>query len=698
MSYSILWMIILMDLQIFIHAGVPGIKLRTVDVEGEHQILPEYQAVVGRKAELPCNITVPSHNDKVSLILWYKGESRVPMYSVDARNSALDKAKHFPSEALGSRATFNMLTRPALLKIDPVQEDDSGEYRCRVDFRWARTYTTIALLNVIVPPKDITIIDEEGTEVSGVIGPYDEDSDLILRCEVSGGTPTPVVTWWREYTLLDDSYQVVGDGVVRNDVLIRGLQRSDLMTMLTCQTHNSNITAPIVASVTIDLNLKPLDVRITSIKRPFSAESKVEVVCISAGARPPARITWWKDNDQLMNSTERIPSSGNHTTSILTFWPSGDDNGKYLSCKADNPRLPDSTLEDGWMLNVSFAPRVILTSNGQTHRQAVMEKSDVYLHCEVRANPQVVTVQWLYEGRPIVNNLSQGVIITNQSLVLSKAQRFHRGRYQCLASNIEGQGKSEELFLEINYAPKCRNEQDNLYGAGRDELVRVKCEVEAEPPDVVFYWNFNNTAEKRNLSSFTVDGLQSVVTYIPRKLDDYGTLSCWSRNIAGQQEKPCLFTIISVGPPEKVRNCTITNVTSSSLLIECESGHDGGLQQRFHLEVYNSAKERLEANLTNSINPVFHVTSLPSSTSFVLISYASNLKGRSNSITLRAKTLVTYTKQSESFTSLPINPILGVLIGIVAALVFVAGIAVVIMKRRADDDDKGPLEDSAVEK
>ncbi|GFS30269.1 ig-like domain-containing protein [Trichonephila inaurata madagascariensis] len=114
--------------------------------------LPEYHAVTGGRAELPCNITQHSTEDKVSLVLWYKEDARAPIYSVDARNSPLEKAKHFPGATLGSRAYFETFTKPTILRIEPIQEKDAGIYRCRVDYRWARTFTHSMMLNVIGKP------------------------------------------------------------------------------------------------------------------------------------------------------------------------------------------------------------------------------------------------------------------------------------------------------------------------------------------------------------------------------------------------------------------------------------------------------------------------------------------------------------------------------------------------------------------
>jgi hypothetical protein len=114
-------------------------------------VYPEYKSILNGRAELPCNVTLPSLDDSITLILWYRGENRTPIYSVDARDKPLAMAKHFPSPDVfaANRATFDLMTRPALLKIDPVREDDDEKYQCRVDFRWGRTMSTYVKLNLI---------------------------------------------------------------------------------------------------------------------------------------------------------------------------------------------------------------------------------------------------------------------------------------------------------------------------------------------------------------------------------------------------------------------------------------------------------------------------------------------------------------------------------------------------------------------
>ena len=42
----------------------------------------------------------------------------------------------------------------------------------------------------LVPPKQMKILDEKGNEVDDMIGPFDEDSTLVLICLVVGGRIT----------------------------------------------------------------------------------------------------------------------------------------------------------------------------------------------------------------------------------------------------------------------------------------------------------------------------------------------------------------------------------------------------------------------------------------------------------------------------------------------------------------------------
>lgn len=49
----------------------------------------------------------------------------------------------------------------------------------------------------------------------------------------------------------------------------------------------------------------------------------------------------------------------------------------------------------------------------------------------------------------LYNNASEGIIISNYSLVLQDIKRSRAGIYTCIGTNIEGDGESNPVHLEI---------------------------------------------------------------------------------------------------------------------------------------------------------------------------------------------------------------------------------------------------------
>lgn len=95
--------------------------------------------------------------------------------------------------------------------------------------------------------------------------------------------------------------------------------------------------------------------------------------------------------------------------------------------------------------------------------------------------------------------------------------------------------------------PVCKVGKQNEIGVAKSEVIKVNCEVEANPRDVQFLWKFNNTLHDIEITPSIVDRTRSVLTYIPQSQSDYGTILCWARNELGQQKVPCVFQIIPYG-------------------------------------------------------------------------------------------------------------------------------------------------------
>ncbi|XP_076165677.1 neural cell adhesion molecule 2 isoform X2 [Ptiloglossa arizonensis] len=610
------------------------------------------EAVAGGIAQLPCDVDPPVSGDKLHLVIWYKEEADAPIYSFDTREqNSLEQGKHWHDISLDKRAFFRYYEHPAKLTLQDVRETDAAVYRCRVDFKQSPTRNSKVNLTVIIPPEHLRILDADGKSHIPFykLGPFSEGASLNITCVAAGGRPQPRVTWWQENALLDDVYETVDTKMVRNVLRLEKLTREHLNAVLTCQASNNKMVAPISSSVTLNMHLKPLWVRMQGTNHPFSAGTTYEIGCEVVGARPTPKIIWSKGSTTLNDTRQTTsPDNSNVTTSILTFVPSIEDAGRFLSCHASVPDIPDSEMENGWKLDIHHEPVVTLELGSNLNLSAIREGIDVYFECNIKSNPWVYRVSWRHNGNPLYHNPATGTIISNQSLVLQSVTRSRAGIYTCIGSNKEGDGESNPLNLDIKFAPVCHHGQVKTFGVARHETATISCELEANPTDVSFTWKFNSTMDAIDIPQAHVvnDRTISKVSYTPMTELDYGTLLCWGTNDQGTQLEPCVYHIVTASHPDKPHSCSLLNQTTDSLYVECTEGFDGGQPQKFTMQVdretgtSGASSSKLSTTVFNRTNtvPSFWVSNLEPGTSYEVYVYASNSKGRSETVHLRATT------------------------------------------------------------
>ncbi|CAH0403745.1 unnamed protein product [Chilo suppressalis] len=453
------------------------------------------------------------------------------------------------------------------------------------------------------------------------------------QCSLFSGRPTARVSWWKSHSLLANSE-------ARATVSFR-LQRSDYGTDITCQAVTDPSITPVSVNLSIDVNLRPLWVRLQGGKRPLVAGQSTELVCQAVGARPKPTISWWRGGTRLKTVRETTSADGNITSSILTFVPSIDDAGRVLSCRAVQPSLPHSTHEDGWKMEIQHLPVVKLELGANLDASKVVEGSDVYLDCRVRANPWHTHVYFTHNGAVV--KPGPGVLLANQSLVLQHVSRKAAGAYVCSARNVLGEGASENLMLDVKYSPTCQSTQPVVLRAARGELIDIECDLDANPKDsMVYHWWFNSSAHsKHELTTTPASTSQSnpgTFTYMVNTSSDYGWVQCSGTNPVGRQTKPCLFHILPADKPSSVKSCEITNVTYDALTLNCTPGHDGGIRQAFLLQVFDMATGLLLRNVSSEL-PEFEVSGLSESVSLAVSVRAFNRKGSSEPLTLTSSLL-----------------------------------------------------------
>nr|XP_031846620.1 uncharacterized protein LOC116433066 [Nomia melanderi] len=613
------------------------------------------QGVAGQRATLPCNIQPREPNDAVSMVLWFKEDSGEPLYSYDARNRQFGKAKLWSAPHFwGDRASFRA-SPPAQLTIRDLRQTDEGVYRCRVDFRNSPTRNFKVNFTVIVPPSKPIIYDAKRRDMSKLFEAYPEGADLFLVCEVHGGKPRPRVTWFLESHVMDAPSEVretLGPGgesnvVTISNVTLKGLTRSHYHAKLFCKANNTHLALPLTTAVVIELHMKPLKVEIMGKDKILSAGRRYETRCQSTGSKPPADLTWWKASKQLKGTIKNFQEDGT-SVSMLQWTPSIEDEGKFLVCRATNPKLQEAGIEERWKLK------------------------EEELHYNVTA----------------------GIVLSDHSLVLQSITRESAGRYTCMAANVEGRASSNVVNLQVMFAPICKhvlnsagwrhqnatppplNVPEEVHGASKHETISLVCEVEAIPTTISFQWTFNSSGDLTDIPStkFTNEGTSSRLTYTPSSDMDYGTLGCWASNVVGLSKQPCLYQVIATGKPYPLQNCTAQNQSGSWIRISCEEGYDGGLPQKFVAMV---DKLRLE-----SANPYWELE-LHKPTTIAL--YAVNMKGSSAPVIMERVALKGVAKfTGESVSSVDMSPILIGLGGTATGLgLIVTGVLMALWRKHA---------------
>ncbi|XP_033218241.1 nephrin-like [Belonocnema kinseyi] len=563
------------------------------------------------------------------------------------------------------------------------------------------------MLKPRVPPSKPIIYDSKRRDMSKHQEAYPEGADLQLNCEVHGGKPRPKLIWYMQSQILNSTYEFRknygpnGEDVTINQIILRNLKRNHHQARLSCKASNTPLASPSITTVTIELYMRPLSVEIDEKENYVSANKTYEVSCRSRGSRPPAVLTWWRGSKQLKHATKESQNDG-MSTSILKWIPSVEDEGKYLACRAENRHLPEAAIEDKWKLKVYFSPIVTLKMGASLNPQTIKELDDVHFECNVRANPRAYKISWFHEDKVLRQNITAGIIPSDQTLLLQGITRKASGKYTCQATNAEGRTYSNAIYLSVMFAPICKqiksigNEiednvtpslfkvPDKFYGTQKHETISLVCEVEANPTEVTFHWTFNNSGDLNDISSteFTSDRTVSKLNYTPEADKDYGTLGCWAKNDLGYSKQPCLYQITAVDRPFPLQNCSAYNHSRSSIRISCIEGFNGGLPQKF---VAVSGSQQWESD-----NPYWELDLGIHKPATIAI-YAVNGKGYSEPVIIddnSFKGMAKFTGSSTEF-SIDISPFLIGLGGTATGLgLIVIGVLMALWRRHATTPSK----------
>jgi hypothetical protein len=160
-------------------------------------------------------------------------------------------------------------------------------------------------------------------------------------------------------------------------------------------------------------------------------------------------------------------------------------------------------------------------------------------HINVRKRDSLNSIRLCYKSFILVRNETDAknslISLTLVSCLLSG-----KSRWRCTSILL-----FSLLFSLLNtVSPVCRASQKTTYGVGRNEVVQVSCDVDADPSNVSFKWHINNSDISTELKSFTSNGTRSLSSYAATNPRSYGKLICWGENSIGRQREPCVYSIV----------------------------------------------------------------------------------------------------------------------------------------------------------
>ncbi|KAK8400313.1 hypothetical protein O3P69_003185 [Scylla paramamosain] len=441
---------------------------------------------------------------------------------------------------------------------------------------------------------------------------------------LSSGTSSPGLVWGGSGVERGRTSEEKSGGFVTRTWFTIVASRATADSTVTCSTTNASFSSGIMhtVSTTLKVNLAPLIVQLEAPGEWVSAGQQASFRCRVVGSSPPPVVQWWLGGRRLTANAPLTSVGGNVSVSTVRLTPQPGDHKVPLVCKAYSPNLAGSVLQDQLILAVHFVP-------------------------VATANPSVYNITWFHNGRAL-RGWAWGVEVNNATLRLLNVTAAMRGLYTCVGSNPEGDGQSNALNLNVEFAPVCAVQKRRHYVVAPGGAVTVSCQVEAYPTGLTFTWALKNDSESSPIRLHSVgreEGLTGHYTLRGIKQKSVEVL-CWAQNDAGTQTTPCKLTIYTQGRPGPVKNCSVNSPHGVWVPGATErrdgDGHQTAGQTRLALGT-------LMQNLTTT-SPVFIVSGLLAGREFVLVVRATGEEGMSPPVVLTAFTL---TDNAQTVIGLP---------------------------------------------
>ncbi|XP_037403455.1 protein turtle homolog A [Pygocentrus nattereri] len=239
----------------------------------------------------------------------------------------------------------------------------------------------------------------------------------------------------------------------------------------------------------------------------------------------------------------RVSLSGGTTLKVMGLVL--EDEGWY-ECRIlllDKPS--DETRNGSWTLLSVTAPPVFAEAPPPVTEAFVGRP--ITLKCVARGNPPP-SIKWHKDG--VLMKQRGSVKIVNGSLSVGSVSRQTAGRYQCQASNSEG-NETRTTQLSVKGPPVIITPpKDTVLNMSQNAL--LQCQAEADPPNMTYVWmreeeNVYHIESLKSRVKVMVDGTLLIPSVIP---GDSGNYTCMPTN--GLPAPPSASAVLTVQHPALV--------------------------------------------------------------------------------------------------------------------------------------------------
>ncbi|XP_078507176.1 B-cell receptor CD22-like [Lissotriton helveticus] len=290
------------------------------------------------------------------------------------------------------------------------------------------------------------------------------------------------------------------------------------------------------SSVKIDVQFGPKEARVKlNVNGDIKEQDYVTLTCTAWSNPPVTTYHWYKDERFLCQ-----------TTGVLEFQQISDDDSGEYECRVYHPMGNASSY--GQRLNVLYAPRRVGVAIQAPDKAWIKEGDAVQLYCTYNSsNPEVYAVTW-YRNKQKISATEDQVF---QSIAAEES-----GEYACEVQNKAGMSRSQEVLIDVKYAPRGVNiDPSPSLILKEGDTAEVTCTVRQSNPAATEYKWYKDDE--------IYHGSRGSKIHFPSlKSSDSGGYICKAANNVSSTKSNALQLVVQYGP----RNVVISLDPSATLI------------------------------------------------------------------------------------------------------------------------------------